>query len=251
MRPCYKALLTVFVISGLHTRQMTKTERLFRLMQTLRQLPPPVTAEQLAQDLGVSARTIHRDIDALRALGAVLDGAAGFGFTLIEDATLPPLGFGATELEALVLGLCEVQQKGDPDLSEAARTALRKLRARLPQSQAERLQHAVLSAHSFVPPLTPTVDAAELRQATWEEREVSFDYVDVKAAVTRRRVKPLGLVYFDKSSVLVAWCRLRQDFRVFRLDRMRSLEVTQTSFRPHRVRLYREALDHLRNQSLG
>ena len=80
-------------------------------MQTLRQLPPPVTAEQLAQDLGVSARTIHRDIDALRALGAVIDGAAGFGFTLIEDATLPPLGFGATELEALVLGLCEVQQK--------------------------------------------------------------------------------------------------------------------------------------------
>ena len=80
---------------------------------------------------------------------------------------------------------------------------------------------------------------------------MSFDYVDVKGAVTQRHVKPLGLVYFDKSSVLVAWCRLRQDFRVFRLDRMTSLEVTQISFRPHRVRLYREALDHLRNQSLG
>ena len=62
-------------------------------------------------------------------------------------------------------------------------------------------------------------------------------------------VKPLGLVYFDKSSVLVAWCLFRQDFRVFRLDRMRALVVTDTSFRPHRVRLYREALEHLRNQT--
>lgn len=246
---CYTGLLTDFVIRGRHTQRMTKTERLFRLMQTLRQLPPPVTAEQLARDLGVSGRTIHRDIDALRALGAVIDGAAGFGFTLIEDATLPPLGFGATELEALVLGLCEVQQKGDPDLAEAARTALRKLRARLPQSQADRLQHAVLSAHSFAPPLTPMVDAAVLRQATWDECQVGFDYVDAKGDATQRQVKPLGLVYFDKSSVLVAWCLLRQDFRVFRLDRMRALVVTDTSFRPHRVRLYREALEHLRNQT--
>jgi len=228
---------------------MTKTERLFRLMQTLRQLPPPVTAEQLAQDHGVSARTIHRDIDALRALGAVIDGAAGFGFTLIEDATLPPLGFGATELEALVLGLCEVQQKGDPDLSEAARTALKKLSARLPQSQADRLQHAVLSAHSFYPPAPPTVDAAMLRQATWDEREISFAYVDAMGTATHRQVKPLGLVYFDRSSVVIAWCHLRQGFRVFRLDRMRDLLVTETSFRPHRVRLYREALAHLRSQT--
>lgn len=230
---------------------MTKTERLFRLMQSLRQISPPVTAEVLAQELSVSARTIHRDIDALRGLGAVIDGAAGFGFTLIEDATLPPLGFGATELEALVLGLCEVQQKGDPDLSEAARTALRKLRARLPQSQADRLQHAVLSAHSFAPPALPGIDAATLRQATWDEREVTFAYRDAKGAASQRQVKPLGLVYFDKSSVLVAWCHLRQGFRVFRLDRMRDLVVSETSFRPHRVALYRAALDHLRQQAYG
>jgi len=241
--------MTGIVIRRWHTQQMTKTERLFRLMQTLRQLPPPVTAAQLAQDLGVSGRTIHRDIEALRALGAVIDGAAGYGFTLIEDATLPPLGFGATELEALVLGLCEVQQRGDPDLAEAAGTALKKLRARLPQSQADRLQHAVLSAHRFAPPILPAVDAAQLRQATWDECEVAFGYADAQGAITQRQVKPLGLVYFDRSTVLVAWCLLRQGFRVFRLDRMCELVVTEVSFRPHRVRLYREALDHLRSQT--
>lgn len=93
---------------------MTKTERLFKLMQALRVGTPPHTSEALAQDLDVSPRTIHRDIDALRALGAVIDGAAGFGFTLIEDATLPPLGFTDVEIEALVLGLREAEQIGDP-----------------------------------------------------------------------------------------------------------------------------------------
>ncbi|NIZ13271.1 YafY family protein [Phaeobacter sp. HF9A] len=230
---------------------MTKTERLFRLMQLLRQLPPPVTAEQLAQELDVSARTIHRDIDALRALGAMIDGAAGFGFTLIEDATLPPLGFGATELEALSLGLSEVAHRGDPDLAEAARSALKKLHARLPPRQSARLQHATLSAFMFSPPAPPTVDSAVLRQATWEEREVCFSYSDGKGTVTKRQVKPLEMIYFDQSTVLIAWCHLRRGFRVFRLDRMQALEVRETTFRPHRVRLYREALAHLRSQKIG
>jgi predicted DNA-binding transcriptional regulator YafY len=78
------------------------------MMTALRRLPAPVTADQLAREMQVSVRTVYRDIDALRELGAVIDGAAGFGFTLIEDASLPPLGFEDEELEALVLGLRDV-----------------------------------------------------------------------------------------------------------------------------------------------
>ena len=118
---------------------MSRTDRLFRLMQALRNLPLPATAGALAQETGVSQRTIYRDIDSLRALGAVIDGEAGFGFTLIEDATLPPLGFVPEEIEALVVGLREVMEVGDPSLAEAAQSALSKLRARLPQGQAHRL----------------------------------------------------------------------------------------------------------------
>jgi predicted DNA-binding transcriptional regulator YafY len=84
---------------------MSKTARLFQLMQVLRQSPPPARAGNLAHEMGVSSRTIYRDIEALRGLGAVIDGEAGFGYTLIEDATLPPLGFDEEEIEALVLGL--------------------------------------------------------------------------------------------------------------------------------------------------
>ena len=127
------------------TKTMTRTHRLFQLMQALRDSPPPAIASNLAQALEVTPRTIYRDIDALRSLGAVIDGAAGFGYTLIEDAAMPPLSFSNDELEALVLGLREVGQVGDPALVQASRSALSKLRARLPAAQANRLQHAVLT----------------------------------------------------------------------------------------------------------
>ncbi len=215
-------------------------------MSALRRLPPPATARQLAEETGVSERTLYRDIDALRGIGAVIDGEAGFGYTLIEDAHLPPLGFHDEELEALVLGLREVRAVGDPALAQAAETALAKLRARLPQSQAHRLQHAVLNAHRFFPPPKPTIDTRVLRQACWEERVVGFDYSDKSGHFTRREVKPLSIVFFQSSHCLLAWCLLRQDFRAFRLDRMDRLEPSEQSFRPQRVPLLRDYMAQLK-----
>ncbi len=225
---------------------MSRTARLFQLMQALRSGPSPKTSGQLAQDLGVSARTVHRDIDTLRSLGAIIDGEAGFGFTLIEDATLPPLGFADDELEALVLGLREVQLIGDPALSDAASTALRKLQGRLPQGQSHRLSHAVLTATRFDRPALPGIEVATLRQATWDERTVAFSYTDAKGEDTHRKVNPLSIVYMDRASVLLSWCHLRRDFRVFRLDRMQDMTVTDESFRPNRVPLLRKALARIR-----
>jgi predicted DNA-binding transcriptional regulator YafY len=225
---------------------MTRTHRLFQLMQRLRRLPPPVTATALAQEMQVSPRTVYRDIEALRSLGAVIDGEAGFGYRLVEDAALPPLGFEDDELEALVLGLRDVAVIGDPALAKAARSALAKIKARVPPRQANRLQHAVLSAHRFGGPPPITIDVADLRAATWEEIAVEFGYIDAKGAETRRRVYPLGLVYLDQSNVLLGWCQLRRDFRTFRLDRMAGLLRTGESFRPRRVAMLREHLDQIR-----
>lgn len=227
---------------------MTRTHRLFQLMQTLRRMTPPITAQSLAQDMDVSLRTIYRDIDELRGLGAVIDGEAGFGFTLIEDASLPPLGFEDDELEALVLGLREVAVTADPALSKAATSALVKIQARVPPKQAHRLKHAVLNAHRYRRPDPPRIDVGVLRQAAWDEVSVRFAYQDAKADRTERRVKPLGIVYMENTNVLLAWCHLRQDFRVFRLDRMDDLHITDDSFRPHRVSLLRDHLALLRAQ---
>jgi predicted DNA-binding transcriptional regulator YafY len=228
---------------------MSRTHRLFHLMQLLRRGPGPRTAVELGQELGVSARSIHRDIATLRELGAVIDGEAGYGFTLIEDNALPPLGFRDLELEALVLGLREVEQIGDPDLAEAAAEALRKLQGRLPERQSHRLRHAVLSAHRFQRPAVVGITLSDLRQATWDEVEVKFAYTDFKGAQTQRQVRPLGLIYLDRSNVLVAWCLMRQDYRIFRLDRMEDLQVTEASFRPRRIPMLRQALAQIDNSN--
>ena len=219
---------------------MSRTHRLFQMMTTLRRLPAPVTAVQLADEMQVSLRTIYRDIDSLRGLGAVIDGEAGFGYTLIEDATLPPLGFEDDELEALVLGLRDVTVIGDPALAKAASTALAKLTARLPPRQAHRLQHAILDARRFVRPDPPRIDVAQLRAATWEEETVTFAYTDKNGVASERSVDPLGIVYMQETSMLLAWCHLRQDFRAFRLDRMDDLRNTGASFRPRRVPMLRD-----------
>lgn len=228
---------------------MTKTHRLFQMMTTLRRLPAPVRAVQLADEMQVSLRTIYRDIDALRGLGAVIDGEAGFGYTLIEDAALPPLGFEDDELEALVLGLRDVAVIGDPALAKAAKTALAKLTARVPPRQAHRLQHAVLDARRFTPPAPPSIDAANLRAATWAEETVGFSYIDGKGAASNREVDPLGIIYMQDTNMLMAWCHLRNDFRAFRLDRMDNLLRTGASFRPRRVAMLRDYMALLRADS--
>lgn len=224
---------------------MSRMHRLFQLMQVLRTLPPPATAQRLADETGVSERTLYRDIETLRELGANIEGAAGYGYTLIEDASLPPLSFNDEELEALVVGLKEVRQVGDPALRDAADAALSKLRARLPERQAHRLRHAVLSAHRFEKAPAPTIDARVLRKAAWDELQVTFDYQDKIGAATQREVKPLGIVFFQASHCLLAWCLMRDDFRAFRLDRMQNLIVTDRSFRPQRTPLLRSFLEKL------
>lgn len=227
---------------------MTRTHRLFQMMTTLRQLPAPVRAVQLADALQISLRTVYRDIEALRGLGAVIDGEAGFGYTLIEDAALPPLGFEDDELEALVLGLRDVTIIGDPALAKAATSALAKITARVPPRQAHRLQHAILDARRFFRPDPPRIDVAALRAATWAEDTIAFSYTDGQGARTTRQVDPLGIIYMQDTNMLMAWCHLRKDFRVFRLDRMDDLRTTGDSFRPRRVPMLRDYTAILREQ---
>jgi predicted DNA-binding transcriptional regulator YafY len=225
---------------------MNRTHRLFHMMTALRRMPAPVRAVQLADELDVSLRTIYRDIDGLRGLGAVIDGEAGFGYTLIEDAALPPLGFENDELEALVLGLRDVAVIGDPALARAAQSALAKLTARVPPRQARRLQHAILDVRRFKRPAPPRINVANLRAATWDEETISFAYTDAKGAASLREVDPLGIVYMQDTNMLMAWCHLRKDYRVFRLDRMDDLTRTGKSFRPRRVPMLREHVAKIR-----
>ena len=230
---------------------MAKSDRLLQLMQLLRILPQPVQAGTLAAELGTSQRTIYRDIDALRKTGAVIDGAAGYGYTLIEDPALPPMMFSGDEMEALVLGLREVIEVGDPVLETAARNVLGKVTAALPERLRGQMQNAVLHAKRFHERPEISIDVAALRQATRDEREVQITYADVSGAQTTRTIWPLSIVFMDHALVVLAMCQMRQGFRMFRMDRILDFQTLDTSFRPRRVALLRDCLDEINRQGPG
>ncbi|HEV7306105.1 YafY family protein [Ensifer sp.] len=224
---------------------MARSARLFRLLQALRTLPSPVTAARLAEETGVSLRSLYRDIDSLRAAGAVIDGARGFGYRLTEDIALPPQSFSQLEIEALVLGLAEVQHMGEPDLAAAARAVLSKITATLPDRLQRQALHAVSQVYRFDRREPPPVDVSLLREASWRERAVIIGYVDANGQRTDRQVLPLAIVYLERMLVLLAWCCLREGYRKFRVDRIAEISMTEESFRPRRVPMLREFIAYL------
>jgi predicted DNA-binding transcriptional regulator YafY len=212
-----------------------RADRLFRLVRELRRRRVS-TAAQLARALGVSVRTVYRDVRDLSLSGVPVLGEAGVGYALAKGYEVPPLMFTGEEVEALVLGARIAKAWGDEELSKAADEALAKVEAALP----ERLRSAVPDASFFAPDFhvrkEMTGNLTPLRRAIREQRRVFFAYADRENAATRRTVLPLGLFFWGNAWSLGAWCELREGFRNFRLDRMAELRVTDGRFAPERGR---------------
>ncbi|MFT3973762.1 MAG: YafY family protein [Amaricoccus sp.] len=220
---------------------MARTDRLMRLMDVLRRFPPPVTAERLAAETGVSRRQLYRDIATLRGGGALIDGEAGVGYVLTEDPALPPQSFSRLEIEALLLAVQSLDRIGDPELTEAARAALSRIVATLPGEQPRHALHAVMRSFSRGPERAPPViDLAALRRSCWDEMAVWIGYTDLNDNRSERLIWPLGLSYSDRTLILLAHCRLRMDYRLFHVNRITTMEATTESFRPQRVALMRD-----------
>lgn len=224
---------------------MARADRLMRLMHSLRTLPKPVTAERLAEETGVSARQLYRDIAALRAGGALIDGAAGVGYTLTEDPALPPQMFTRLEIEALVLGLSEVRQAGDPSLARAAESAMARITATLPERVQRQAIHVVQQTYRFEKRSPVPAHIGLIREACWEERAIDLAYEDIAGQHTQRRLWPLSVVFLERNLMLLAWCCLRQDFRRFHLHKMQNVSLSDESFRPRRVPLLRAYLKQI------
>lgn len=227
---------------------MARSDRLFRLLSAFRLLPQPVTAARLAEETGVSERTLYRDVRSLRAAGALIDGEAGTGYTLTEDPALPPQMFTRLEVEALVLGLAEVAQSGDAMLAKAAAEAQAKIIATLPDRVQRQAIHAVSRSYKFERRIPAPPHLHLLRQAAWDERAIDLTYLDTSGQRTDRRIWPLGTVFLDREVQVLAFCCLRQDFRRFKVAQMTNVSATDESFRPRRVPLLRAFLDQLRTE---
>ncbi|WP_373355305.1 helix-turn-helix transcriptional regulator [Pseudoroseicyclus sp. CXY001] len=224
---------------------MARADRLLRLLDLMRRLRPPVTAARLAEELGLSERTLYRDIAALRAAGARIEGEAGYGYTLTEDPALPPQMFDRLEVEALALGLAEIRSWGDAALAEAAERALAKIVATLPERVQRQAMHNVLHAYRYFERPAAPPWMALLREAAWDEEAVHMRYTDRAGAETERVVYPLGLVFTEDRHQLLAWCCLREGFRRFNLHQVAAAERTGESFRPRRVGLLNDYLKQM------
>ncbi len=228
---------------------MSRPDRLFRLLQALRDLPAPVTAARLAEETGVSVRSIYRDVDSLRAAGAEIGGERGFGYCLVEDGTLPPQMFTRIEIEALVLGMSDVRQSGDPELSRAAASVLAKVVATLPQARQQQVAHAVSQVYRPAQRYPEVPCLPGIREACWREEAMLIAYRDKDGQPSNRTIWPLAVVYLEQKLMVLSWCCLREDFRMFRPDRIQSAVPTGASFRPRRVGLLRSYIARMEQAS--
>jgi predicted DNA-binding transcriptional regulator YafY len=216
---------------------MSRAARLLNLVQILRRHRYPVSGAALADELGISLRTLYRDIGTLVGQGAAIDGEAGVGYVLKAGFVLPPLMFSDEELEALVLGSRWVMQQDDQALRLAAENALAKIASVLPADLRERIDsNGLLAAPQSQ---SSGLDLGPIRRSIRAEQKLLLHYQDGKGETSRRIVWPVALGFFQQARVLAAWCELRQDFRHFRTDRIASLEELSERYPKPRRTLFK------------
>lgn len=217
---------------------MSRAARLLELVQVLRRYRTPVAAHALAAELGVSVRSIYRDVETLREQGARIEGEAGVGYLLQPGFVLPPLMFEDEELAALVLGLRLTAEHGDPHLAVAAANVLAKVRAVLPRDLRREVDDSALFAGPRQEGPAVTIDLAAVRLAIRDARKVRITYATEGGTPGERVIWPIGLAFFERVRLVVGWCEARRDFRSFRADRISRWETTGERFdRPRRVLL--------------
>lgn len=219
-------------------RTLNKTERLFALVLLL-QNRPNFSSKDLAEHFGVSRRTIFRDLRTLSESGVPLTYAEGGGYEILEGYQLPPLMFTAREAATLLVGTAFTKLQPDVSLRADADEVALKIRSVLPEPIREYIDR--LQESTVIAPYIRDLDAAghdeqgrwyELSEAVARQRSVFMEYyVASRDELTKRKVDPLGLVYYSDSWNLIAYDHLRRAVRNFRLDQIRKMRVLTDTFR--------------------
>jgi predicted DNA-binding transcriptional regulator YafY len=222
-----------------------RPDRLFQIVQHVgaRRL---TTAAQLAGWLGVSERTVYRDVRDLSLSGVPIQGEAGVGYRIDRAYDLTPPMFTRDEVEAVVVGLRMAEAFAGPSLRSAARMALDKVALALPQPRRIELEEPQLYAPTFHldPMLGRRVEM--MRQAIAARHKLEVAYLDKKDQSTQRVLRPLGLYFWGTGWSLAAWCESREDFRSFWLHKMTTCTALDTTFE---MELGKSLADFLRSVS--
>lgn len=203
---------------------MARSDRLIDLIQILRD-GRLHRGKDIAARLGVSLRTVYRDMDTLIASGLPVEGERGIGYVMTSPITLPPLNLTLTELEALHLGLAVVARAGDPELQAAAQSLTERIDASLPEDRAAPASAQGFAVYPFAEVARGFVHMAPLRAAIRSRRKVVVTYQG-----NEHVLRPLQLEYWGRVWTVTAWSEGQDAFVVLRVDRLATLDVTFDSF---------------------
>ncbi|MDJ1505659.1 YafY family protein [Xanthocytophaga agilis] len=220
--------------------ESTDTKRIARLTAILTQLQTKrlLTASELALKFSVSVRTIYRDIRTLEKAGVPILTEEGKGYMLMEHYRLPPVMFSENEANALILAQQLVLKTKDASFINDYSEAVEKIKAVLKHNLKDKANLLTQRTH------TPQLKAIErtsnnlsaLQFALTNFYLVKIDYINEEDTTSSRTIEPFALLSTE-NWLLVAWCRLRSDFRYFRLDRIQKLEILTEKFTPHTMTL--------------
>jgi predicted DNA-binding transcriptional regulator YafY len=209
---------------------MRRADRLIKLVHFLRGRRRAVTAKRIAEEFDICTRTVYRDIQDLMDSGVPIAGEAGVGYIIDKEYYLPPITFDADELEAIGLGISMVRQWTDDNFANKANNAFEKIQAVLPASLQGELKQ--ITTYSMPTQIAPpwTVSFSGIRECIRTRRKIHIEYSDEEKRSTARIIRPLALIFFSPVWLLASWCEKREDFRNFRLDRIRTLEYEEEYF---------------------
>jgi predicted DNA-binding transcriptional regulator YafY len=208
---------------------MRRTDRLFDLVTALRD-GRLHRAQDLAERLEVSVRTIYRDMETLQASGIPVEGERGVGYMLTAPVTLPPLNLSLLELEALELGMAVVAEAADPELQAAARSLSAKIDAVIPADRSPPKSGWGFAVYPFADAARGFRHMPSLRAAIRARQKLALAYRDAEDRASSRTIRPLQMEYWGRVWTLTAWDETRADFRSFRVDRIEDLRALPELF---------------------
>lgn len=228
---------------------MNRIERLHAITTAL-QSKRIVKAEELAKKFEVSLRTIYRDIRALEAGGMPIGAEAGIGYFITEGYYLPPVMFTKEEGRALLMGGKLIEKITDQSVNQSFQDALTKVRAVLSSEKKDELQgledRILVNPFQMDAQSPPHPILNNLKEAIVGNRVVEADYFsNYKGVFTTRQIEPIGLTFYHNNWHLIGFCRLRNDYRDFRTDRISKLKVLNERFKPYQLLSLREYIDTL------
>ncbi|MGC4102320.1 helix-turn-helix transcriptional regulator [Ferruginibacter sp.] len=218
-------------------KRVSRLTAILTLLQTKR----VVTSSTLARKFGVSVRTIYRDIKALEQAGVPIIAEERKGYTLMEGYRIPPVMFTENEANALITLEQLVQKNNDSSLSKEYTGAVSKIKAVLGYAANDKTD--LLSKRIAVSPLVAntgtTSSLALIQNALTDFKVLKISYKsESEGKLTNRHVEPFALYYnLQETWTLIAYCRLRNDYRMFRLDRIQQIEQLALPFQPHKLTL--------------